>query len=90
MSAGTVIPSTLVKQMQFKGENQGKSKKSGNDYHIITLHDPVTLDNIDFFIREGSTVSTHGIQFKDKVQASFGMDFVYGRPQMVLLELKKI
>lgn len=71
----------------FKGENKGTSKKSGNEFHIVTLHDPETLDNVDFFLRPGSQVSTVGINFKEEVIATFGMEVVYGKLQPVLKAL---
>jgi len=57
---------------------------------MIELHDPSTLENVSFFIREGSSVSTTGINFKDRVLASFGMEVVYGKLQPALHQLKKL
>lgn len=79
----------LTKEMIFKKDENGTSKKTGNSFRVVELHDPATLDNISLFIREGTFVDTTGIQFKDKVHASFGMDFVFGKPQMVLKDIKK-
>jgi uncharacterized protein YqjF (DUF2071 family) len=89
MSIQNVSSQLMVKEMVFKSENQGTSKKNGRDYHMIELHDPVSLDNINLFIRPENPVSTNGIQFKDKVTAYFGMEFIFGKPQMVLQSLTK-
>lgn len=79
-----------VKQMIFKEETQGVSKKSGNPYHMLVLHDPENLENISFFLREGSKVSAEGLKFKDKVNATFTMEFEFGRLQPVLQSLTKV
>lgn len=79
-----------VKQMVFKEENKGTSKKSGNPFHMIVLHDPETLENISFFLRDGSRVSAEGLKFKDKVNATFTMEFEFGRLQPVLQSLAKV
>lgn len=78
-----------VKQMLFKEENQGTSKKSGKDFHMVVLHDPETLENITFFLRDDSKVSAEGIRLKDKVNATFTMEFEFGRLQPVLQSLTK-
>jgi hypothetical protein len=84
------IGTVAAQEFIFKGESRGTSKKSGQAYHMIELHDPSTLENVSFFIREGSSVSTTGINFKDRVLASFGMEVVYGKLQPALHQLKKL
>ena len=79
-----------VKQMLFKEENKGISKKSGNAFHMLVLHDPDTLENISFFLREDSKLDTKNILFKDKVNATFTMEFEFGRLQPVLQSLAKV
>jgi hypothetical protein len=74
----------------FKGENKGTSKKSNKDFHIVTLHDPKTLENVDFFLRPGSEVSTDGINFRDEVIATFGMEVIFGKLQPVLRALHSV
>lgn len=81
---------TTVKQMVFKEETKGTSKKSGKDFHMLVLHDPETLENISFFLREDSSVTAEGIKFKEKVNATFTMEFEYGRLQPVLQSLTKV
>lgn len=90
MSEALNINTGIQQVFVFKGENKGTSKKTGNDFHIVTLHDPTTLDNVDFFLRPGSNVSTTGIQFKDEVIATFGMEVVYGKLQPVLRALHSV
>lgn len=79
----------MQKIMIFKNRNSGTSKKTGNSYDIVTLHDPDTLENIDCFIRNHE-VLTDGIDFKDEVIATFGMDIIFGKPQMVLTAIHSI
>lgn len=78
--------SANVKEMLFKQDRTGTSKK-GNPYRIITLHDPETLENIEFFVEVDSPISTTGLKLKDKVKASFELGFQFGRPQMQLFGL---
>lgn len=90
MSTGTLPQMQLLtKEFIFKSDHTGKSKKSGQDFRVIELHDPVTLDNTRFFIRDGQNVSTSGINFGMKVIAAFGMDIVYGRTELVLQSIRK-
>lgn len=87
MTMGTM--QLMTKEFVFKKDETGTSKKSGGSFRVVELHDPTTLENTPFFIREGQNVSTVGIQFKDKVVASFGMDIIYGKAQLVLQSLIK-
>ena len=81
---------SLQQKFIFKSENRGTSKKSGNNFHIVTLHDPETLENVDFFLRPGTSVSTDGIYFKNEVIATFGMEVLYGKIQPVLKALHSV
>lgn len=78
-----------VKQMLFKEFQEGISKKSGNPYRMVVLHDPKSLDNISFFLEENSSINVNGLQLRDKVEAIFSMEFRYGRLQPVLQSIKK-
>jgi len=84
---GMTTPSYLEKEMIFKKDESGKGK-SGRPFRVVELHDPQSLENVPCFIQEGTFVDTTGIMFKDRVTASFGMDIVFGRPQMVLKSIK--
>lgn len=79
----------LTRDFIFKSDHTGTSKKSGQPYRVIELHDPVSLDNTRFFIRDGQNVSTSGINFGMKVVASFGMDIVYGKTELALQSIRK-
>lgn len=76
-----------VKEMLFKEEVKGVSKKTGEPYRMVVLHDPATLENISFFLNDDSNISVTGLKFKDKVKAVFELGFQYGRPQMQLNSL---
>lgn len=80
----------MVKQFIFKTGNSGTSKKSGKEYCMIELHDPETLENSQFFQREGKFINFTGIGFKDKVEAGFEMGVFNGRPALELSTLRKI
>lgn len=88
MSAETSAVGTTVKDMLFKEYSEGISKKNGNPYRMVVLHDPVSLDNVSFFIEEHSSISVAGFKLKDKVKAAFSMEFKYGRLQPVLQSIK--
>lgn len=77
------------KEMLFKSFTEGTGRKTGKPYRMVELHDPVSLDNVQFFLDDSSTVSVDGLQLRDKVIATFGMDVRYGRVQPVLQSLKK-
>lgn len=78
----------MEKDFVFKSDASGT--KNGRNWRSIELHDPITLDNTRFFVQEGQNVSTAGINFKDKVKASLFMDIRFGKPELVLAEVKKI
>lgn len=73
-----------VKEMLFKEYVEGIGKRSQNPYRMVVLHDPVSLDNISFFLDEQSNVNVNGLKLRDKVKATFTMEFRYGRLQPVL------
>ena len=80
----------MQKEMIFKSENEGTSKKPPyRNFRVIELHDPITLDNVSFFQRDGYIIPTEGLKFKDRVIASVGMDIVYGKLQSILVGLRK-
>lgn len=79
----------MEKPFVFKKDDTGKSKKTGRDFRVIELHDPNTLENTSFFVRDHQTINTAGIQFKDKVIASFTMDIMYGRAELVITAIRK-
>lgn len=79
----------LVKEMLFKQDFTGISKKSGNQYRRITLHDPATLENMDSFVNDDVRIDTEGYKLRDKVVATFAMDYRYGRMEPVLVGLRK-
>jgi hypothetical protein len=84
------MSTTIKQEFVFKQDRSGKSKKSGNDYRQIELHDPSTLDNVSFFIDVNSNVNTTGLNFKDRVVAEFTMQLRFGQLQPILESLKKI
>ena len=57
---------------------------------MIQLHDPSTLENMNFFLQADSNVSTNGINFRDKVRASFSMQFQFGELKPVLQSIIKL
>lgn len=91
MENATKLPMVnLIKQeFLFKSEMSGTSKKTGNSYHSIELHDPNSLENMSFFLEPGNSLNTTGILFRDKVIAEFAMEFKFGKLQPVLKNLKK-
>lgn len=78
-----------AKVMLFKSYKEDISKKSGNPYRMVELHDPESLDNVSFFLDADSPISVEGLKLRDKVEVMFGMDVRYGRIQPVLQSLKK-
>lgn len=86
----TVTGTTFVQDFLFKGDESGISKKNGNEWRRLTLHDPATLDNLDFFLDESSEVTTAGLKLKDKVQATMTMALRFGRLQPVVLSVVKM
>lgn len=79
----------LTKELLFKGTRKGESRKTGNPYHMISLHDPSSLENTDFFIPDNVEINTDGLKLKDRVIATFTLEFVNGRSQLALLAIKK-
>ncbi|MDO3682095.1 hypothetical protein [Paenibacillus ehimensis] len=88
-NAKVPMANVITQEFLFKGEMSGTSKKSGNPYRSIELHDPNSLENMSFFLDPGNSVNTTGIQFRDKVFAEFAMEFRFGKLQPILKNLKK-
>lgn len=85
----SAVASQMQKEFIFKSDHTGVSRKNNRDFRVVELHDPVTLENTRFFIRDGQHVSTSGINFKDKVIALFEMDIMFGKPDVVLQSIRK-
>lgn len=80
----------LTQDMIFKRDATIPNKKDqSRPFRVIELLDPNTLDVVSLFVRDGAVINTTGIQFHDTVVASFGMEFLYGKPQMVLKGIDK-
>lgn len=80
----------ITQEFTFKEFMTGTSKKTGKPFYMVQLHDFVTLENMNFFLQPDSNVSTNGINFKDKVRASFSMQFQFGELKPVLQSIVKI
>lgn len=83
------MDAAIKKEMIFKQAVEGTSKRSNKPYRMVELHDEKTLENTKFFLREGSTVNTSGLQFKDRVIATFTAEMMFGRMEFVLDALEK-
>lgn len=81
--------SVITKQLVFKQEVTGTARKTGKPFRMVELHDPRSLENTKFFLREGSSVNAHGLAFGDKVLASFSAEILYGKMEFVLDALQK-
>lgn len=84
------MDTAIKKEFVFKQAVEGTSKRSNKPYRMVELHDPKTLENTKFFLREGSTVNTTGLNFRDRVLATFSADITFGRLEFVLESLEKI
>lgn len=86
----SISGNVMQQDFLFKDDNAGTSKKTGRPYRILQLHDQATLDNVDFFLDEDSTISTEGFKLKDKVKASFTMQLRFGKLTPVIVQLQKV
>lgn len=80
----------IQQEFLFKQVMTGTGKKSGKPFTMVELHDPATLENMNFFLQPDSKVSTFGINFRDKVLAAFTMQFQFGELKPVLQSIVKI
>ena len=87
---GVITNNVIEQEFLFKNANSGISKKTGKPYRMLQLHDQSTLENVDFFLDEESTISTEGLKLKDKVKASFAMQLKYGNFTPVIVQLQKL
>ena len=87
---GVITNNVIEQEFLFKNDNSGISKKTGKPYRMLQLHDQSTLENVDFFLDEESTISTEGLKLKDKVKASFAMQSKYGKFTPVIVQLQKL
>lgn len=86
----STVQNIMTQDFLFKEDQQGTSKKTGKPFRILTLHDPVTLDNAEFFLDEESPISTNGFKLRDKVRASFTMQMRWGKLTTVITALEKL
>jgi hypothetical protein len=77
-------------QMVFIETVKGTGKESKKPFTILKLHDPVTLQNADFFLREDHGLNIDQFKFKDKLAVDFGMEIQYGKPQTVIKTVTKV
>lgn len=78
----------MEQEMVFKSYHEGESRNN-NKWRKVTLHDPTTLDNADFFLKDEVSLDKNQFKFKDKVIARVGMEVYNGTPRMALIGLKK-
>lgn len=76
--------------MIFKSTFSGKSKNTQQPFTMIELHDPETLENAKFFLRDGQQIDTSTLKFKEKITVKFEMGIQNGQPRMELAALSKI
>lgn len=79
----------MQKKFIFKSRRQGTSRND-NQYHMIELHDPKSLENTTFFVQEGVTIDSTIFTFKDEVMADLDMEIRNGKPEFVLIGLSKV
>lgn len=79
----------MEKAYVFKGYVNEKSKRTGRPFTMVKLHDPVTLDNTDFFLQDDVEINFDGLKFKDNVVATLDIGVNYGKTTVNLLGLKK-
>lgn len=78
----------MEQQFLFKSSFTGTKKNSTEQFTIIELHDPLTLENITFFPPVNS-INTNGMVLKTPVKATLQMSVFNGKPTMVLNSLVK-
>lgn len=79
----------MEKRYLFKNEFSGTSKKTGNAFRTVELHDPVTLENTTFFHDVNVPLDTTGLRFKDPVIVVHGVQNYQGKPNLTLVTIKK-
>lgn len=72
----------MQKNYLFKLARETKSGKT-----LVELHDPDTLENVQYWLDQGHTVDTV-FSFKQKVTAKLTITSFNGRAAFQLLELK--
>ncbi|MBD7971371.1 hypothetical protein [Paenibacillus gallinarum] len=80
----------MEKVMVFKESFSGTGKKSEKPFTMIELHDPSTLENAKFFLRQDQVIDTSKMKFKDEVIATFEMGIQNGTPRMELASLNLV
>lgn len=80
----------MPKLYKFKEDTGWKSGKNNKPYRIITVHDPETLENMQFFINAGQDIDTSELTFKDDCQIVTGITVIGGRAIPTLEMVQKI
>lgn len=78
----------MTQKLVFKDSFSGTAKQTGRPFSKITLHDPSTLENSDFFLQPGVTIDTKGFKLGDPVLAEYGPVNRNGRMELTLVSLK--
>jgi hypothetical protein len=82
------MSNVITEEHLFLKDFTGKSKKPPfNDFRLIELHDPETLENVSYFLPSDSTIPKGIFQLKQKVQATFGKQVMFGEAKLVLKSL---
>jgi len=83
----------LIKMEQrylFKSDFTGTSKKAPfNQFRIIVLHDPVTLENTEFFHDVNIPLDTTGLKLKDPVIVTHSIRNFQGKPNLQISAIRK-
>lgn len=81
----------MEKAYVFKQYREGANKTSGKPYKILELHDPNTLENTTFYLKEHQNIEIlKTLKLHDKVNATHGVEVFNGKAQITVENIRKL
>lgn len=75
----------MLKNYIVKQAAEGTSKKSGNKYRMVELHDPTTLENTVYYLRDNQQhIDLKPLSFKQEVLVTHGIETFNGQAKLTI------
>lgn len=79
----------MEKSYVFKSYREGTTKASGKPYKMLELHDPNTLENTTYYLKEHQVINHTTYKLHDKVTVTHGIETFNGKAQLTVEAMRK-
>lgn len=79
----------MEQKYQYRELFEGKAKKTGKPFTVLKLHNPDTLEPVEFFLQDSDQVDCTGLKRKDVVIVTLRQDVFQGRVQLAVAAIRK-